>query len=436
MAVKLSAFLNDAQLSNNGLLLAGGKIETYLAGSSTPATTYTSEAGNVAQANPIVLNTRGEVDNLIWLTTGVKYKFILKDSLNAVIRTIPDVTGVNDIIGVVDQWVTASVVPLFVSATQFTLAGDQTAAFEIGRRVKLTVTSGTVYGTIAASVFTTLTTVTLTMDAAQVLDSGLSIVAYGIISASNNSIPFNLSAATIQLQSATAFTTGGTSSAFTLTPSPAITANANGQRFNVTFHVAPTGTPTIAYSGQTALNLKMYDGGGALVVPTAAYVPLGWRTDVITVGTDAIIQNQFKPIPAFTAIATTAQAVTTGVATKVTLGTENFDTNNNFDLTLSRHTPTVAGYYQYTGVIRANATNLTNANASLYKNNGLVRQGGTINIAATSAAQHLVVTELIYMNGTTDFMELFGAVTGTTPGFENINLSITSTFSGVLVRAA
>ena len=241
---------------------------------------------------------------------------------------------------------------------------------------------------------------------------------------------------TIQLQTNTALTTTGTSTAFVATPAAAITANTTNQRFNVTFHVAPTGAPTIAYSGQTALNLKMYDGGGALVAPTAAYVPLGWRTDVITVGTDAIIQNQFKPIPAFTAIATISQSVTTSVATKVTMGAENFDTNNNFDLTLSRHTPTVAGFYQYTGVVRVNATNLTAATVSLYKNGVLVRQGSTINTAAVSAAQHLVVTELIQMNGTTDFMELFGTVIGTTPSFDYISTAQNCAFSGFLVRAA
>lgn len=240
----------------------------------------------------------------------------------------------------------------------------------------------------------------------------------------------------IQNQSATALTTTGTSTVFVATPAAAITANATSQRFNVTFHVAPTGTPTIAYSGQTALNLKMYDGGGALVVPTAAYVPAGWRTDVITVGTDAIIQNQFKPVPAFSAQSATTQSITTGVSTKVTLATENFDTNANFDPTLSRFTPTVAGYYQFNGVVRGNATNLTTVVTTLFKNGVGVRQGGSVNVAAITAAQTMVISEMVFMNGTTDYVELFGTINGTTPSFDFVSTSVCSAFSGFLVRAA
>ena len=240
----------------------------------------------------------------------------------------------------------------------------------------------------------------------------------------------------IQNQSVTALTTTGTSTVFVATPAAAITANATGQRFNVTFHVAPTGAPTIAYSGQTALNLKMYDGGGLLVVPTAAQVPTGWRTDVITVGTDAIIQNQFKPVPAFSAQTTVTQSVSTGVLTKVTLLAENFDTNLNYDPTLSRFNPTVAGYYQLNGILRGNATNLTQMAIYLYRNGVAFKQGGTINIAALSSPQQLTIAEVLFFNGTTDYAELYGIVTGTTPSFEYTSASILSSFNGFLVRAA
>jgi hypothetical protein len=99
------------------------------------------------------------------------------------------VTGVNDASITVDQWIVSGITPTYVSATQFTLAGDQTSAFQVGRRVKATVTAGTVYGTITASAFAVLTTVTLAMDGAQVLDSGLSAVSYGIITPDNTSFP-------------------------------------------------------------------------------------------------------------------------------------------------------------------------------------------------------------------------------------------------------
>lgn len=187
MAVKISSLLNDQQFNSNGTLLSGGKIETFLAGSSTPATTFTTDAGNIAQSNPIILNTRGEVPNSIYLTTGVKYKLVLKDSVNNVLRTYDNIEGVNDSATGIDQWVNSSVAPVFINTTTFTLAGDQTNNFHVNRRVKLLVTAGTLYGFISASVFTTLTTVTVVLDSG-VLDSGLSSVQLGLITPVNSSL--------------------------------------------------------------------------------------------------------------------------------------------------------------------------------------------------------------------------------------------------------
>src|SRR5512134_3950957 len=101
MSVFLSPLFNDAQLDALGTPLVGGKLYTYSAGSATPRATYTSATGAVPQANPIVLNARGEPDNPIWLTANVGYKFILKtaDELST-IRTIDNVMGVTDVTGI------------------------------------------------------------------------------------------------------------------------------------------------------------------------------------------------------------------------------------------------------------------------------------------------------------------------------------------------
>lgn len=53
-------------LSNLGAPLAGGKVYTYAAGTSTPKATFTDPAGTVAQKNPIPLNLRGEPDSPIY----------------------------------------------------------------------------------------------------------------------------------------------------------------------------------------------------------------------------------------------------------------------------------------------------------------------------------------------------------------------------------
>lgn len=100
----------------------------------------------------------------------------------------------------------------------------------------------------------------------------------------------------IQAQSATAFTTGGSATAFTLTPAPAITANTSGQRFRVNFHAAAGAAPTLAVSGMTAKNLKYRDAAGAKQTVTAVQAPSGWIADVEYDGTDWVVLNVPTPI--------------------------------------------------------------------------------------------------------------------------------------------
>jgi hypothetical protein len=81
--------------SNNGVPLSGGKLYTYAAGTTTPAATYTTIAGNTARTNPIVLDSAGRVGDggEIWLTSA-QYKFVLKDSSDVLIATWDNIWGI------------------------------------------------------------------------------------------------------------------------------------------------------------------------------------------------------------------------------------------------------------------------------------------------------------------------------------------------------
>lgn len=197
---KLSPVFNGQFEDANGAPLVGGKIYTYAAGSSTPQATYTSAAGDVPQENPIILNSFGVPDNPIWLTEGQSYKFILKDA-NDVQKGPPfdNVSGVGDTSVDIDQWNASGVTPTYVSATSFTVPGDQTSVFHANRRFKATTTGGTIYGAIASVSYdgSSLTTVTVTNDSGS-LDAGLSAISLGVVTATNTSLPkipnFNSSA--------------------------------------------------------------------------------------------------------------------------------------------------------------------------------------------------------------------------------------------------
>ena len=66
MAYFLSPIGNEPQVDANGNPVSGGKILTYLAGTTTAAATYTSITGATPQANPIILNSLGLPASPIW----------------------------------------------------------------------------------------------------------------------------------------------------------------------------------------------------------------------------------------------------------------------------------------------------------------------------------------------------------------------------------
>jgi hypothetical protein len=82
---------------NNGVPLAGGLIYTYLAGTNTPAATYTSNLGSIAHANPIVLDAAGRIaTGEVWLTSGVEYKFVVKTSTFVQLGSYDNIPSIND----------------------------------------------------------------------------------------------------------------------------------------------------------------------------------------------------------------------------------------------------------------------------------------------------------------------------------------------------
>lgn len=66
------------QFSANGVPMVGGTLDTYIAGTTTPATTWQDAALTIANTNPITLDARGEC--VLWLDPAVVYKFVLKNA--------------------------------------------------------------------------------------------------------------------------------------------------------------------------------------------------------------------------------------------------------------------------------------------------------------------------------------------------------------------
>lgn len=143
--------------------------------------------------------------------------------------------------------------------------------------------------------------------------------------------------------------------------------------------------------------------------------------------------------PAFSAYKSANQSLTHNTTTKVTFDAELYDTNGNF--ASSTFTPTVAGYYQVCGCVNFGVTFNRSyfLNTLIYKNGGVVKYA-TLSVVSGNGSDFSIFNNPppIYMNGTTDYLELYAysydysATAGTTI----YGTSPSTTFGAYLVRAA
>lgn len=138
---------------------------------------------------------------------------------------------------------------------------------------------------------------------------------------------------------------------------------------------------------------------------------------------DKIALNVAGTGPTFRAYASSTTSVSQGVPTKVTLDIEQYDTNNNFSS--SRFTPTIPGYYQINFQIRMEAKQ--DAWALLYKNGTTFTYGSV----PSGLNYHSTGSDVVYMNGSTDYIELFAVHQSV--GSQNVTQAV---MSGFLARSA
>lgn len=78
-------------IDSNGDPVVGGKVYTYVAGTTTPKATYTDSTEGTANANPVILDSSGRAD--IWLLTDELYKIRVDNSDDTTLYTIDNVRG-------------------------------------------------------------------------------------------------------------------------------------------------------------------------------------------------------------------------------------------------------------------------------------------------------------------------------------------------------
>jgi hypothetical protein len=138
--------------------------------------------------------------------------------------------------------------------------------------------------------------------------------------------------------------------------------------------------------------------------------------------------------PAFSAYNNAAQSIPNVTWTKINCNVEEFDTASCYDNSTNyRFTPTIAGYYQIsaeTSLAASAGTQLT----TIYKNGAEFKRGTRIgnplgNLGTSASA-------LVYLNGTTDFVEVYVYQDSGSSTTINVSGTAMNYFQGFLARPA
>jgi hypothetical protein len=162
-------------------------------------------------------------------------------------------------------------------------------------------------------------------------------------------------------------------------------------------------------SGYTEIDAPAVAGSNTLVLPTGN----GSSGQVLSTNGSGVLSwvDRFSAAgPAFRAYRSTNQTVSNNAWNKLAATAENFDTNSNYDnATNYRFTPTVAGYYQVSGAIsiEPSSSPRTRCLAAIYKNGSIYSRGSDVSASDNNAS---VITDVVYLNGSTDYVELFGYI--------------------------
>jgi hypothetical protein len=133
--------------------------------------------------------------------------------------------------------------------------------------------------------------------------------------------------------------------------------------------------------------------------------------------------------PAFSYYQSVAQTLTSSVSTKITFTTSEFDTTGGMYAS-SRFTPTIAGYYQVNASLSM-ATSVTGVQLILYKNGSVYKY--IFNIISTTVVNSGVGSALVYLNGSTDYIEIYGVFAS---GQNTLALAGNTFFQASMVRGA
>ena len=201
------------------------------------------------------------------------------------------------------------------------------------------------------------------------------------------------------------FTISGSTIVFT----SALTSNDVIDFILVLGDVLNIGTPSDATVGFSKVTSNLITGATAVTAPATDDVLLCYDTSATALR--KITFADFGNTPAFQATLSSQTNVADNTDVKAQCNTEDFDTDSAYDnATNYRFTPQVAGKYFVYGQIAANHTSLylQHTQSIIKKNNTTVKFSRLYNSSGGVMANNVPVVAIVDMNGTTDYVELFG----------------------------
>lgn len=213
-----------------------------------------------------------------------------------------------------------------------------------------------------------------------------------------------------QVSAGVGITGGGTSGTVTITNDMATSINAKGDLV--------VGTANDTYSRLAVASTAGY----VLTVDSAEATGVKWAAAATSSG------------PAFRAYSSSTQNVNASTWTEITFGSETFDTDNCF--ASSRFTPNKAGYYLINAKLYAYQDSAQKAYGAVYKNgSSLFDLGGSVPDNESWKELYASGSDIVYMNGTTDYVSVYGYLASTTISRYFGGASANTFFSGTWIRS-
>ena len=128
--------------------------------------------------------------------------------------------------------------------------------------------------------------------------------------------------------------------------------------------------------------------------------------------------NLYPKGPTFAAyLAGGDQSISTVTYTKIEMNTIEWDTNSCYDNTSGafRFTPNVAGYYQINLTVRFKGTSTQGYISAIFKNGAETYRIEHDQNTTVGPLRGAAGSALVYLNGTTDYVEAYGWIQATSP---------------------